>query len=134
MSTWHAVSIAGDDSSSWNIFAHSVLVVVVFAEIFLLRATDGTNERDSRLVGVIDVHQSLSNSVRELVFEDGLNGAFGSTAPVDDDPLGLCSAVSRDELADEMGKGGFEGLVVDDSEAGILVVDAVNVLSATLSS
>ena len=77
--TWNAISVAGDDSSSWDVLAHSVHVFLIFAEVLLLRASDGADKGDSRPVRVVNVHENLTDAIGELIFEDSLRGS--SEAP-----------------------------------------------------
>ena len=132
--TWNSISVAGDDSTSWDVLAHSVHICLVFAEVLLLRASDGADEGDSRPVRVVDVHQSLADSIGELILENSLSGSLRSTTSVEDDLFWLRSAVSGDKLPDQELESSFEGLVVDDRQTRILVVNVVHVLRATLRS
>ena len=132
--TWNSISVAGDDSSSWDVLAHSVHICLVFAEVLLLRASNGTNEGDSRPVRVVDVHQSLADAICELILQNSLSGSLRSTTSVEDDLFWLRSAVSGDKLPDQELKSGFESLVVDDGQTRILVMDVVHVLRSTLRS
>ena len=38
--TWNSISVASDDSTSWDVLTHSVHVLLILAEVLLLRAAD----------------------------------------------------------------------------------------------
>ena len=132
--TWNSISVAGDDSSSWDVLAHSVHVFLISAEVLLLRASDGADKGDSRPVRVVDVHEGLTDAIGELIFEDSLSGSFRGTSSIDDDLFWLRSVVSADKLPNQDPKSRLERLVVDDGQTRILVMNAVDVLRATLRS
>ena len=130
--TGNAVSVAGDDRSSGDVLAHSVLVLIILAEILLLGSSYRADERDARLVGHVDLCKGLSDAFHELVFEDGLDGSFAGTSSVDDDAFWLDAVVLVDELADELLEGGLERVFVDNTKTRVLMVNVVHKASSTL--